>query len=293
MPEVERLWTSADGLSLFARDYAPGPGPARAPVICLHGLTRNSRDFEVVAPHIAGATGRRVLALDMRGRGRSAYDPNPANYIPPVYAADVAALMAQAAISKAMFIGTSMGGLITLALSAMRPDLAAGAVINDVGPEIAPEGVARIGAYVGRAGPVADWAEAEAYTRQTNGFALPHLTDADWAAFTRRIFREDASGRPALDYDPAISQAFKAPVEGTPAAPAPDLWPMFAALAKDRPTLLVRGEASDLLSPGIAARMRAAAPTMREVTLPGVGHAPTLEEPPVMAAILALLADAP
>jgi pimeloyl-ACP methyl ester carboxylesterase len=288
---AERPWTSADGLSLFARDYAPGAGPARAPVVCLHGLTRNSRDFEAVAPHIAGASGRRVLALDMRGRGRSAYDPNPARYVPPVYAGDVAALLDQAAISRAIFVGTSMGGLITMVVAAMRPGLIAGAVLNDIGPELSAEGVARIGAYLGEAAPVVDWAQAETYARAINGPALPHLNPAQWKAFTRRLFREDARGRPVLDYDPTIAQAFAAPSD--PTTPTPDLWPLFAGLAKDRPLLLVRGGASDLLSADVAARMAAAAPHMQTVTLPGVGHAPTLEEPQAAAAILGLLDAAP
>ena len=119
---VERTWASNDGLDLFARDYAPAAGPARLPVICLHGLTRNSRDFEGVAPAMAAA-GRRVLALDVRGRGRSAYDPNPSNYNPAVYAGDVAALMSEAGLARGIILGTSMGGLIAMTLATLRPDL--------------------------------------------------------------------------------------------------------------------------------------------------------------------------
>ena len=139
---TDRTWTSADGLALFARDHAPASGPAKLPVICIHGLTRNSRDFEVLAPLIA-AQGRRVLSIDVRGRGNSGRDPNPANYNPAVYAADVIALMAQSGIGRAHFVGTSMGGLITMTLCAMRPDLIAGAVLNDIGPEVGAAGIAR------------------------------------------------------------------------------------------------------------------------------------------------------
>lgn len=290
MPEAaERLWTSADGLSLFARDYAGAAGSERLPVICLHGLTRNSRDFETVAPHIARTTGRRVLAPDMRGRGRSAYDPNPLNYIPLVYAGDVITLMDHLGLARAAFIGTSLGGLVTMTLAAMRPDLVAGAVLNDIGPELPRGGMARIGGYVGRPAPVTNWAEAAAYARDINPPVLPHVRD--WDAFARRLFREDEGGRPVLDYDLEIAWGFKSAKPTDP--PTADLWPLFSGLAKDRPLLLVRGAASDLIDDEIAARMAAAAPSMRQVILPGVGHAPTLEEPEAMAAIEALLAEVP
>lgn len=290
----DRTWKSADGLTLYARDHAPGPGPARLPVICLHGLTRNSRDFEEVAPRIA-ALGRRTLSLDVRGRGGSDHDPNPLNYNPAVYAGDVAALMAQAGIARAVFIGTSMGGLITLTLSALRPDLVAGAVLNDIGPEVGAAGIARIASYVGGAPAVSNWAQAADFARSINGSALPHLTDADWARFARRIFRE-ADGVFSLDYDPAISQAFRtaAPATDGSAPPtAPDLWPLFQGLANGRPLLLVRGETSDILDAAIAARMGEVAPHMARADIAGVGHAPTLEEPAAVAALEAFLAEAP
>lgn len=285
-----RSWTSADGLTLFARDYAPADGPARTPVICLHGLTRNSRDFEVVAPRIAAA-GRRVLALDVRGRGRSAWDPNPLNYNPAVYAGDVVALLEQSGISRAHFIGTSMGGLITLTLSAMRPDLIAGVVLNDVGPEVGAAGLARIAGYVGGAPRVASWAEAAAYSRSVNGGALPGLTDADWDRFARRVFRQTDKGL-ALDYDPAISEVFKIAPTAAPDTPAPDLWPLFVAMATGRPLLLVRGACSDILEAGVADRMGALLPHMVRVDIEGVGHAPTLEEPQALAALDAYFAAA-
>lgn len=286
---AQRTWSSSDGLDLWARDYGGADGPARLPVICLHGLTRNSRDFEDVAPAIA-ATGRRVLALDVRGRGRSAYDPNPINYNPAVYAGDVASLMAEAGVARAIFLGTSMGGLITMTLATLRPDLIAGAVLNDIGPEIATEGLTRIGSYVGSGEPAASWAEAAERTRAINGSAQPHLTDADWDRFARRTWREVEPGKLVLDYDPAIAQAFAAAPAGTP---SPDLWPLFMALAINRPMLLVRGGASDLLAEGTAARMQALAPQMRRVDIEGVGHAPTLDEPAARQAITDFLADAP
>ncbi|MES2724194.1 MAG: alpha/beta hydrolase [Pseudomonadota bacterium] len=285
-----RTWTSADGLTLFARDYAPADGPARTPVVCLHGLTRNSRDFEVVAPRIAAA-GRRVLALDVRGRGRSAWDTNPLNYNPAVYAGDVIGLLEQSGISRAHFVGTSMGGLITLTLSAVRPDLIAGVVLNDVGPEVGAAGLARIAGYVGGGPQVASWADAAAYAKAVNGEALSGLTDADWDRFARRVFRQTDTGF-ALDYDPAISDVFKVAPTAAPAAAAPDLWPLFIAMATGKPLLLVRGADSDIVEAAVADRMGALLPHMARVDIAGVGHAPTLEEPQALAALDAYFAAA-
>ena len=288
---VERRWTSPDGLSLFARDYAAAAGPAKLPVICLHGLTRNARDFEGLAPAMAAA-GRQVLALDVRGRGRSDRDPNTANYNPAVYAGDVAALMAAAGLSRAIFVGTSMGGIITMTLAGMRPDLIAGAVLNDIGAEIPSEGLTRIPGYVGEAAPAASWAEAAMRSRAINGPALPRLTEAEWMGFARRTWREAEPGRIVPDYDAAIAQAF-APLPAGQAVPAADLWPLFTALALGRPLLLIRGAASDLLTSGTADRMQALAPQMRRLEVEATGHAPTLDEPECRKAILDFLADAP
>jgi pimeloyl-ACP methyl ester carboxylesterase len=291
-PFADRFWTSPDGLALHARDYAAAAGPARAPVICIHGLTRNARDFEVLAPRLA-AGGRRVLAVDVRGRGASAWDPDPSHYIPPVYAGDILALMDALAIAKAVFIGTSMGGLITLVIAAMRPSAIAGAVLNDVGPELAPEGLARIGGYVGGGGPIADWDAAAAYAKYLNEVAFPAYGPADWMAFARRIFT-DKGGRPVLDYDPGISAAFKKPElkPGQEPPPPPDLWPLFSELSKT-PLATIRGATSDILSPAIAEHMRLAAPDMAYVEVEGIGHAPMLDEPQALAAIDALLRIAP
>ena len=284
---VERRWTSPDGLSLFARDYPPAAGEARLPVIAIHGLTRNSADFGVIAGLIA-QNGRRVLAVDVRGRGLSDRAPDPMTYRPDVYARDMIALMEQLGIEKAVFLGTSMGGLITMALTALQPQAVAAAVINDVGPEVATEGLTRIAAYTGRKVEIANWADAAAYARDINAVALPHYDEADWDAFARRIFHEDALGRPVLNYDPDISVPIRA---AGAAALVPDLWPAFTALTDGRPVLLVRGEISDLLSPEIASRMRQAAPGMAYVEVPNVGHAPMLDEPEAEGAILEFLGE--
>lgn len=283
-------WTSADGLKLYARDY-PGSDAAKAPVICIHGLTRNSKDFEGLAPKIA-ATGRRVIALDVRGRGRSDWDPNPANYHPGTYAGDVMALMAQQGIPAAVFVGTSMGGIITMVLASFAPQAILGAVLNDVGPELSPVGIARIASYVGQGKPVETWEDAAAYARAINGPAFPKAPEETWPAFARRIFREGEAGRPVLDYDPDISTAFKSDPDAPPVAP-PDMWPLFRALTTGRPTLLVRGAISDLIDEAIALKMREAAPDMAYAEVPDVGHAPMLDEPQAWAAIESFLARAP
>ncbi|MCW0046970.1 pimeloyl-ACP methyl ester carboxylesterase [Brevundimonas sp. UYEF29] len=286
-PFVERRWTSPDGLSLFAREYAPGPGVARPPVIAIHGLTRNSADFEAIAPLLA-QSGRRVLAVDVRGRGLSDRAPDPMTYMPDVYARDVLALMEQAGIDRAVFVGTSMGGLITMALTAIRPRAVVAAILNDIGPEVAPEGLARIAAYSGQPVEIGSWADAAAYAKRINAVAFPHYTERDWDAFARRIFRQQPDGEITLDYDPDIAVPIRA--AGAKAL-VPNLWPMFRRLAKKRPTLLVRGANSDLLSADIAARMKKAAPTMSYVEVPGIGHAPMLDEAEAKAAIFEFLAE--
>lgn len=286
-PYVDRRFTSPDGLSLYARDHAPGPGPAKLPVIALHGLTRNSADFGGIAPDLARA-GRRVLAVDVRGRGLSDRAPDPMTYQPAVYAKDVLALMEQAGIERAVFLGTSMGGLITMAVAALRSRAIAAAIINDVGPEVAKEGLARIAAYAGQPVDTPTWAAAAEYAKRHNAVALPHYSDADWDAFARRVFREGPDGAPILDYDPDISVPIRAMgAKGL----VPNLWPLFGRLAKGRPTLLIRGATSDLLSPEIAAKMRKRAPSMAYAEVPNVGHAPMLDEPEAKAAIFEFLSD--
>jgi len=287
---TDLYWTSGEGLPLHARDYAPVGEATGLPVICIHGLTRNARDFEDLAPLIA-ATGRRVLAVDVRGRGLSARDPQPLNYHPGTYAGDIGALLDATGIDRAVFIGTSMGGLITLVLAAFRPQAIAAAVLNDVGPELSPVGLARIAAYAGGASRFETWAEAVGYARSINAAAFPAYGDADWDCFTRRLFDEKDGGY-VLACDPDISAPIKAAAAAQKdgaSALAPDMYPLFRALTQDRPVLLVRGAISDLVDPAIVARMRAAAPDMTVVEVPGVGHAPMLTEPEVWGAIGDLL----
>lgn len=286
---AERRWTSPDGLTLFARDYAPAAGPAKLPVIAVHGLTRNSADFEGIASLLA-QSGRRVLALDVRGRGRSDRAPDPMTYAPDVYARDVLALMEQAGIDRAVFMGTSMGGLITMVLTAMKSKAVAASILNDIGPQVSPEGLARIAAYSGQPVDTPTWAAAADYAKRINEIAFPENTDADWDAFARRVFREGTEGTPVLDYDPDIAVPIRA--AGAKAL-VPNLWPAFRKLARNRPTLLIRGGTSDLLSADIAAKMKKAAPDMEYAEVTGIGHAPMLDEPEAKSAIFEFLAGQP
>lgn len=282
---TDLTWTSPDGLLLHARDHAAHGPVTGVPVICIHGLTRNARDFEDLAPRIA-ALGRRVLAVDVRGRGRSAHDPRPLNYHPGTYAMDMVALLEATGIDKAVFIGTSMGGIIAMVLASIRPEAIAATVLNDVGPELSPVGLKRIGVYVGGGATFATWDEATAYAKAINRAAFPDYTDADWSAFARRLVDETPEGALVLAYDPNIAAPFKA---ADPDAPPPDMTPLFRALAACGPLLLVRGGISDLIDPPIVARMRAAVPTMAYAEVPNVGHAPMLAESVAWDAIAAFL----
>jgi pimeloyl-ACP methyl ester carboxylesterase len=270
----EISFSSTDGLRLFARDYASHSGPARLPVICIHGLTRNSADFDELAPWIA-SQGRRVLAVDVRGRGHSAYDPNPKNYNPMVYAGDVIKLAHDLGIARAVFIGTSMGGLITMTLAMRRLGLIAAAVLNDIGPAISPRGLQRIAAYAGKGEALRSWDEAADYTRSINECAFPANTAQDWHKWARRGFVETGPGQLAMRYDPNIALPIKA---GQVKHTSMVARYAFRRLARTRPTLLIRGALSDLIEAPQVAMMRAAAPQMDFCEVPDVGHAPMLME---------------
>jgi len=290
----EISYASDDGLRLYARDYAAGapaggPMPARLPVICIHGLTRNSSDFDELAPLIA-ALSRRVLAVDVRGRGHSGRDPNPDNYNPVVYANDVARLMRELGIARAVFVGTSMGGLITMTLAAQHLDLVAAAILNDIGPVLSEKGLARIAGYTGKRVALGSWTEAAGYVRDINQCAFPGNADAEWDKWARRAFEQDGEGRLAPRYDPNIGIALQTG-KLRPTSLAARM--AFRRLARKRPTLLVRGELSDLLEVRQSDWMRRAAPGMQYVEVPKVGHAPMLTEPAALEAIAQFLATVP
>ncbi len=282
MAASEYWFDSQEGLRLFSRVYA-GPGPAAPVVLCLHGLMRTGRDFEDLAQHLAPRF--RVIVPDVRGRGLSARDPNFSNYQIPVYLADLQRLLAGLGAARVTIIGTSMGGLMAMVLAAMQPALLAGIVLNDVGPEVDPAGLERIRGYAGKAPPVRDWAEAVATVRRVYGPALPGLSEARLEKLARAGYREDARGVPQPDADPLISE----PLKDTSKA-APDLWPLWGAIAKV-PMLAIRGGLSDILSAATLARMQREKPDLQALTIANRGHAPLLDEPESLAAIDAFLAS--
>jgi len=285
MAEFEdRHWTSEDGLRLHYRDYAgPDAGSqARSPVICIPGLTRNARDFEALAPRLAAR--RRVLCLDLRGRGDSAYARDPASYTPPTYVADLQALLDQAEIARFVAIGTSLGGLVAMLFAALDRDRLAGAVLNDVGPEVSGAGIARIAGYVGQGRSFETWMHAARGLQESQGEIFPDFATADWLTMAKRVMTLGSNGRIVFDYDMKIAEPFATPGNAAP----PDLWPCWRALG-ERPTLVLRGAMSDILSAETAARMVAEVPTAELVTLPRLGHAPTLDETPAVEAIERLL----
>lgn len=281
MAEYEdRYWTSSDGLRLHFRAYEGDI--SRPPVLCLPGLTRNARDFEDLATRLAGDW--RVLCPEMRGRGDSDYAKDPMTYQPMQYLQDLEALLAQEGIERFVAIGTSLGGLLTMLLAAANPARIAAAVLNDVGPEVSPEGLERIRGYVGQGRNFETWMHAARALQESSGDVYPDWDITQWLRYAKRIMVLGSSGRIAFDYDMKIAEPFEAPAGATPQV---DMWPLFDALAT-RPLLVLRGETSDILSAQTAAKM-ASRPGVELVILPRIGHAPTLDEPESIAAIGRLL----
>ena len=276
----DRYWESADGLKLHYRDY-PGRA-ARPPLLCLPGLTRNARDFEPVADAFAGEW--RVICAEFRGRGDSDYAKDSASYNALQYVADVLALLDQAGIDKAVFVGTSLGGLVTMLTALEHSDRIAAAVLNDIGPDLDPEGVDRIKDYVGQGRSYPTWMHAARALQDSTSHAFPDYEISDWLAMSKRTMCVANNGRINLDYDMKIAEPFHASDAGSDF----DFWPSFRALS-GRPVLAIRGELSDLLSPATLAKMQTKMPEMTTVTVPRVGHVPTLAEPEAQAAIAALL----
>ena len=282
---ADRFWTSRDGLRLHFRDYA---GPAdKPPLLCLPGLTRNARDFAALAERLAGTW--RVICPDLRGRGDSDYARDSASYNPPQYADDLEQLLAQEQLGRFVCIGTSLGGLLTMFLAVTGPDRIAGALLNDVGPELDPAGLARIRDYVGQGRSFPTWMHAARGVEESQTKAFPHYQASDWLDMAKRVMVLGAGGRIVFDYDMKIADAFGPPGVAATAATEVDLWPAFMAL-NGKPVALLRGELSDVLSADAHARMAQRLPGADAVTVPGVGHAPMLGEPAALAALDRLLA---
>lgn len=273
-------WQSSDGLKLHYRDYAGAA--SRPPIICIPGLTRNARDFEGVAARLAGDW--RVISVDLRGRGESAYAKDSATYVPATYVADIRALIADLGLTRYVLFGTSLGGLVTMLLAATGKDGIAGALLNDIGPEMELSGLEHIRSYVGRSQNWPTWLHAARFLAEAQGDRYPGWKIDDWLVYAKRLCKLTAQGRIVFDYDMRIAEPFKLPAPDN----AFDLWPVFQAL-DGIPSLILRGGISDLLSAETVERMTQALPAMESATIPNVGHAPTLDEPEAQAAIDALL----
>ena len=278
---VDRYWNSAEGLRLHYRDY-PGP-PELPPLLCIPGLTRNAADFAPVADHVAGQW--RVIAVSLRGRGLSARDPDPANSGPEAYAADLTKLLDQLGIADAVFVGTSLGGLMTMFLASTHEERIAGALINDVGPDIDRAGLEFIAGFLGKDTRYASWEETAAALERRNRASFPKWDQAAWLRYAQRIAREE-KGEIRFDYDMRLADNFRRALDAEPV----DAWPLLDGL-KGKPVTILRGALSNLFSEATAARMVAAlGETAELVTVADVGHVPTLDEPESLAALDRLLA---
>ncbi|MBB3981015.1 pimeloyl-ACP methyl ester carboxylesterase [Sphingobium fontiphilum] len=275
-------WWSPDGLRLHYRDYAGGED-GRPPILCLPGLTRNARDFEMLAGRLAGEW--RLICPDLRGRAESAYAKDPMTYVPLTYLQDVSRLLADLAISRFVLVGTSLGGVIGMLIAATHPEWLAGTVLNDVGPVIEEKGLDRIRSYVGVGSTHPSWVHAARALEEANRDAFPRYGLDQWLAMAKRLYRLNNAGRIVLDYDMRIADPLRA--AGNDAVV--DMWPVMPAFGR-APTLVLRGALSDLLSAETAERMgREIGPNAEIATVPDVGHAPALDEPEAIAAIDRLL----
>ncbi|KNY18067.1 hydrolase [Shinella sp. SUS2] len=282
-----RFFSAEDGLRLHARDYAPVEASDRLPLVCLPGLSRNGRDFHPLALRLArdAERPRRVITLDYRGRGQSGRDSDPANYNVVIECRDVLTVLSALDLPRALFAGTSRGGLILHVMAAAQPDRIAGAVLNDIGPEIEADGLRDIRDYLVRATAPASFDAAGMDLKAIHGSTFPALSDGDWRDMADAIYAE-REGRVVADFDPRLTEQLQA-IDFS--KPLPTLWPQFELLAKT-PLLVVRGEHSRLFSRETLARMAAQATTVQTITAPGQGHAPLLHHADVFPSVRAFLA---
>ncbi len=292
-------FTSDDGLSLYYRTY--GNADSGDTILCLPGLTRNARDFHELALRLADRY--RVICADPRGRGMSDRDPNWQNYNLAAYMPDLDRLMDEADVPEAIFLGTSMGGLMSMTMAYQQPERVRAIILNDIGPEADPAGIERILNYVGRQTPVRDWDAAIDQLHSTYGMAVPKRPREYWAERVRLAYREGDDGRPELDMDMKIGDAIRQSMRVLPAlkllrslrlvkevrgVPI-DLWDSFRAV--EVPCLVMRGELSDILSQEIVERMIKVKPDLQVTTIPGIGHSPYIEGPDMLGAIDTFLAE--
>lgn len=263
-------FTTSDGLSLFFDDQGTG-----LPLLCLSGLTRDSRDFDYVLPHLNGC---RVIRLDYRGRGKSDWADDHLGYTVPREAQDVLELLAHLKLESVAVLGTSRGGLVAMGLAVGAPQVLRGVALNDIGPEIATEGLDVIMGYLGKPPVWTNYADAARdRPRVMKGFA--NVPQERWRAEVEKFFNETEDGL-TLTYDPKLRDA----VIEAGAQPMPDLWPMFDALA-GKPLAIIRGANSDLLSPATLAEMQRRRPDAHVAIVPDRGHVPFLDEPEAVEAL--------
>lgn len=271
-------FTSRDGLRLYARCYR-APGSKRPPVLCLAGLSRNSRDFHALASALStGPHARTVWALDARGRGNSERDRDWKNYVVPIEMLDVLDLVTLAGLAGCHVVGTSRGGIIAMVMAVAQPNSFRAVVLNDIGPVIEQAGLNRISGYVGRMPVPTSWAEARDAVAGLMAKSFPAIPPEQWDDVARAWF-EERNGKPAPGYDPAIGKAMS-----VKDGPIPALWPQFQALSR-KPLLAIRGEHSDILSIETLRRMQAAHPDCAVLTVVGQGHAPLLKDDATNSAI--------
>ncbi len=283
---TSRFFHSSDGLRLHMLDFAP-PAPAGPPVVCLPGLSRTAEDFRPLAGALAQA-GRRVLALDYRGRGLSDWDADWKNYSLDVECADILRALSASGLRDAVFIGTSRGGLNAMRLARRHPGVVRAAVLNDIGPTIDVPGLCKIKGYIGKMPPLNSLAEAAALIRFSASAAFPAVTPAEWEIFARQSFVE-RDGKWAPPYDPKLAHTLD---NVAPDMEPPDFWAEFMAL-RNVPLLVIRGETSDLFSVETLAKMAAQHPGMETHTVPGQGHAPLLLDAPTISRIVEFVRRAP
>jgi pimeloyl-ACP methyl ester carboxylesterase len=272
---VSRYFNNTAGLKIHFRDYA-GPANAEMTVICLPGLTRGAKSFEDLAPHLA--TRYRVLCIEFRGRGQSEFAVDPMTYVPISYVEDLRDLYDHLGLAHAALIGTSLGGFVGTMFSAIFPGRVLGLILNDVGTEIDPRGLARIGSYVGKTTPITSWEDAAERIKDLDGAIFPEFTKPDWLRMARRRFVQNADGSFRPDYDLNISKSFSLP------ATTADLWPFYRRL-QHTPMMVIRGATSDILARDTVDRMKESIPALRTVEVPNRGHAPNLDEPAALTAI--------
>jgi pimeloyl-ACP methyl ester carboxylesterase len=266
------FYTSGDGLRLHVAEYGDAISPW-LPIVCIPGLSRSARDFHELGLHLSQHPHRprRVLAFDLRGRGLSEWDKDIAHYAPVVEVQDVLDGMAAFGIDRAIIVGTSRGGIIAMLMAVARPSVITGVVLNDIGPQIEPRGLARLKTYIGRTPAPDDWDDAAHILRRLHGNQFTALGDDDWRAFARMTWR-DEGGLPSGNYDPALARTFDG-VEFD--RPLPALWQEFAAL-NATPVLAIRGENSDIFSVETLARMAREHPRLDQIVIEGEGHPPLL-----------------